>query len=77
MNAKQEWQTIDTAPEGEEIILHGKKWGGDFITMVGQIEKIRGSRYINPIGADGYNVEPSLDRENVTHWMPLPQPPTT
>jgi hypothetical protein len=63
------WRPIDTAPkdDGQHVLLHGYGDGFDDCTIVGWWCKDR-ERWM-PF--DGYaRVLPS-------HWMPLPEPPTT
>lgn len=38
-------------------------------------ETVTGYTYWDAIGFDGYDMETLFNGINVTHWMPLPEPP--
>lgn len=71
---KQQWQPIETAPrDGTEIILGAWDEEGKFITVAN-------ARWVENYEATKefwHDIEGSFKQEDVTHWMPLPQPPIT
>lgn len=74
-----QWQPIETAPKDRDILLlesgrtpHEGKW----LTRAGL--QYTWKNYIPPDGWywAGYAEKP-VGPINATHWMPLPEPPTT
>ena len=65
-----EWQSIETAPSGTEILLFGHSLGDpkDETICVGYWSEFDGC-WNDTILGDVLNLE-------FTHWMPLPEPPT-
>ncbi len=73
------WQPIETAPkDGTQIMASNGIW----IWLVTWDEKEHqdvwaGWRYESGINPNGENYNSGLNSEGIlTHWQPLPQPPT-
>jgi hypothetical protein len=76
-----EWQPIETAPEGEHILLYWQSGergnGGMECAMIFREDPISptGMSFWTHGGPNaGIDWEPR-DGEQPTHWMPLPEPP--
>ncbi len=71
-----EWQPIDTAPRGIPILIHA-----DGITVVASLNDFFRARdgkwllFVEPEGFSGHEWEWHFSEMEITHWMPLPQPP--
>ena len=69
-----EWQSIETAPrDGKNILValhfkNGKYWGLDIIWWNERWNEWESAGYDWRYADD--------DDERITHWMPLPEPPT-
>lgn len=59
-----EWQPIETAPSAERILV----WGCDWINIASTHWEENGV----PVWFNG-----DVTLEDITHWMPLPAPPST
>lgn len=66
------WQPIESAPTGEYVPM--LIWDGQIICVAERMF-IGNSTYWLAIGASGYECE--NDFGEPTHWMPLPEPPTS
>ena len=62
-----EWQPIETAPKNMPIMVTD----GVLIVVVELMEKYGP----HPVGFSGYEWEWDFSPINLTHWMPLPEPP--
>lgn len=84
--AQPQWQPIETAPEGGPFLVYGGLLGGDLFDDVENLEVVK----VSGRDADDVNFKKSdavfevADADyygvwvvNPTHWMPLPQPPTS
>jgi len=65
-----EWQPIDTAPKNTPILVTD----GDVIVVVKRGEFV-GKDWIDEVGFGGYEWDWNFEWEDLTHWMPLPEPP--
>ena len=59
-----EWQPIETAPEGESLLVYmpTDKRNPIQVARWGKHTKVIGNQF-------------AFDMEKPTHWMPLPEPP--
>lgn len=60
-----DWRTIQSAPEGEFILLYDEAW-----------EMTLGAQHVGMI-VDGHVQVEGVPELEPTHWMPLPAPPIT
>lgn len=65
-----DWQPIETAPEGEGLVLVACRFAD------GSFEMHVASRWGGGWGSAGYRSYWPLIDPAPTHWMPLPEPPT-
>lgn len=68
------WKPVDTAPkDGTAVLVFGK---GDFASApyIG-VREWTGFRWAEP-NISAHDLDDWLDGTEVTHWMPLPDPPT-
>lgn len=65
-----EWQPIETAPKDGTEILGCIAWSKKFKTSVCLWRR---SRYGGPAGY--FARRGTYEQVNLTHWMPLPEPP--
>lgn len=61
------WQSIDSAPKDEEILVYTKPWGPIIALNSSEFGEWL-SRMQVPVAIKG-------DEELPTHWQPLPAPP--
>jgi hypothetical protein len=64
-----EWRPIETAPVDQAVLLHSKRWG----PTVGVFSSERGMWRSPGPGEAAL----ALDKDEITHWMPLPPEPET
>lgn len=71
-----EWQTIDSAPrDGTEFDAWTPNFGGYRLINVRWMKDWWGEGWAN-IYNDGFdNQDPGAVSEEISHWMPLPEPP--
>jgi hypothetical protein len=74
---QKSWQPIETAPKtGEHVLVVGGTFG-----ICGGKEQawMDVAHYWNYAGEEGFypSYGPDQPLKNLTHWMPLPDPPTT
>ena len=73
---EMDWQPIDTAPNDIPILVFGGTWqgeiGDDEPSNIAHVMRQYGSAF-DVIGGSGY----SSWVNSPTHWMPLPDPPST
>ena len=74
------WQPIETAPENEEFLAYdsvAKKMDVCHVLYVVSKSKIKLIAQIQMDNEYGpFSDEFGYDYANITHWMPLPEPPT-
>jgi hypothetical protein len=63
-----EWQSIETAPKDEVVLVCGCGYRGYYVS---DAKLIDGTWYLFDPLEDGY----LADSEGHTHWMPIPAPP--
>lgn len=69
-----EWISVeDQLPEAYEGVIFAFRFHGQMVTTYGLWN---GSRWIDTSAPD-YENDPPIDPSDVTHWMPLPEPPET
>jgi hypothetical protein len=64
-----EWQKIETAPKGQPILVTD----GHIVTA---LSLVNNSNFPDGVGFGGYEWEWDFDPRDLTHWMPLPKPPS-
>jgi hypothetical protein len=81
------WRPIETAPENQTVLVYPS--GRARTVTIGWREKTMGKKWVNgreTIGWFSYHAELAcmrgecaLEYDDIwpTHWMPLPDPPTT
>jgi len=75
MEKNNGWISVkDRLPrQGKEVLVTWKRYNGVNDISIGQIFKVnKGDWYFTYCEMEGFN---SLDDSQVTHWMPLPNPP--
>ena len=68
---RPQWRDIATAPEDTGILVTDGK-----VVTAYKIISVGGDRYLTGYGCSGYEWEPDLSYGELTHWMPLPGPPS-
>jgi hypothetical protein len=74
------WQPIATAPtDGTEFLAYDSVARKCDVCVMVQFGGPKGRWWCDPVQSDG-EMGPSTDEfgygaENITHWMPLPEPP--
>jgi len=67
-----EWQPIETAPKDDDVLVLIRYSNGYSIDIANWQEYYpKGFYWASARCVDGLHI-----RGNVTHWMPLPEPPT-
>ena len=62
-----EWRPIETAPVDQAVLLHSRRWG----PITGMFSSEHSEwRSAGPGGA-----ALAIDKDEITHWMPLPAEP--
>lgn len=62
---RQQWQPIQTAPHGQEVLLGWVDWDGAWITEVAMATRGWRTERVSTMSSHG----------RATHWQPLPAPP--
>lgn len=75
----QEWISVDDRLPIEEAKAHEQEWPGEYCEFLVMIEKgsLPTTLYYDLEENEWFRINTALERETyeVTHWMPLPQPP--
>lgn len=66
-----EWQPIETAPKDVPILVTD----GKHIVVIKRGILIGNVPWPDPVGFAGYDWEWNFEYADLTHWMPLPEPP--
>ena len=75
----QEWISVDDRLPIEEAKAHEQEWPGEYCEFLVMIEKgsLPTTLYYDLEENEWFRINTALERETyeVTHWMPLPEPP--
>ena len=75
----REWISVDDRLPIEEAKAHEQEWPGEYCEFLVMIEKgsLPTTLYYNLEENEWFRINTALERETyeVTHWMPLPEPP--
>lgn len=75
----QEWISVDDRLPIEEAKAHEQEWPGEYCEFLVMIEKgsLPTTLYYDLEENEWFRINTALKRETyeVTHWMPLPEPP--
>ena len=75
----QEWISVDDRLPIEEAKAHEQEWPGEYCEFLVMIEKgsLPTTLYYDLKENEWFRINTALERETyeVTHWMPLPEPP--
>lgn len=66
-----EWQAIATAPEDTPILVTDGK-----VAVVVKRVECGGRSRASAVGFDGYEWDFHFEWDDLTHWMPIPEPPS-
>lgn len=66
-----EWQPIDTAPRNVPILVTD----GNVVVALKRAKHVLDDEWPDPVGFGGYEWEWGFQWSDLTHWMPLPDPP--
>ena len=74
-----EWISVDDRLPIEEAKAHEQEWPGEYCEFLVMIEKgsLPTTLYYDLEENEWFRINTALERETyeVTHWMPLPEPP--
>jgi hypothetical protein len=65
-----EWQPITTVPFDTPVLVTD----GQLVVAV-ECEKWLDLLLYHPVGFSGYDMEREFSEDELTHWMPMPEPP--
>ena len=75
----QKWISVDDRLPIEEAKAHEQEWPGEYCEFLVMIEKgsLPTTLYYDLEENEWFRINTALERETyeVTHWMPLPEPP--
>jgi hypothetical protein len=74
------WQPIASAPFNVDVLIYQpnvnkysiERFHHEIICVARKEDR---QSWWRPIGADGYECENQFEQDEITHWMPLPEPP--